>query len=215
MPDGKVGIGSATPKAILDVTSFIENGALGAVFGRLPEGNGSNSGTFLGVRGYGTQPIDSKSFAIEHSFYGQTNSSINFFRGDGASGGFVTINTDTNIERVRIDSDGNVGIGIAPSFKLHVVGDVRGNRFISNTQTYADFVFEDDYQLTPLSEVEQFIKKNKHLPDVPAEAEVMENGIDLAAMNVKLLQKVEELTLYIIEQNKRIEALEKKESAKE
>jgi hypothetical protein len=102
---------------------------------------------------------------------------------------------------------GNVGVGItSPTHKLHVAGSARATSFISNTQTYADFVFEDSYQLTPLSEVEQFIKKNKHLPEVPTEKEVMENGMDLAAMNVKLLQKVEELTLYLIGQNKQIEA---------
>jgi hypothetical protein len=91
---------------------------------------------------------------------------------------------------------------------------LRAKNFVSDTQTYADFVFKDDYQPPSLNQVEQFIKDNKHLPNIPTEAEVMENGMDLAAMNVKLLQKVEELTLYIIEQNKRIEALEKKEASK-
>jgi hypothetical protein len=76
------------------------------------------------------------------------------------------------------------------------------------TNVWADFVFNSDYRLRPLSEVERFIKENNHLPDVPTETEVKDNGINLAEMNAKLLQKIEELTLYVIEQQKRIELLE-------
>lgn len=112
--------------------------------------------------------------------------------------------------RIYINSSGNVGIGTTgPTYKLHVNGDTRSNRFISNTNTYADFVFEDDYRLAPLSEVEKYIKKNNHLPDIPSEAEAKKNGVDLQEMQAKLLQKIEELTLYVIEQNKRIDALQK------
>ena len=57
----------------------------------------------------------------------------------------------------------------------------------------------------PLSELEAFIQKNGHLPNLPTEAEVMENGVNLAEMNVKLLEKVEELTLYVIELEKKID----------
>lgn len=113
---------------------------------------------------------------------------------------------------------GHVGIGTpSPSHKLHVEGDVRAHRFISNTNTYADFVFEDQYRLALLSEVEEFIKANYHLPGIPSETEAKANGIDLQEMQAKLLQKIEELTLYVIElkrenenQQKRIEKLETK-----
>lgn len=74
---------------------------------------------------------------------------------------------------------------------------------------WADFVFEKNYKLMPLNDVEEFYKKNKHLPDVPSEKEVKENGINTAEMDATLLQKIEELTLYMVEQNKRIEKLEK------
>ena len=70
---------------------------------------------------------------------------------------------------------------------------------------WADFVFADDYALPTLESVESHIKANRHLPGVPSEAEVMEEGIDLAKMDAVLLQKVEELTLYMIEQNKQLE----------
>jgi len=80
-----------------------------------------------------------------------------------------------------------------------------------------DYVFEESYNLRPLEEVESFVKTNKHLPEIPKEAEIKSKGLDLTEMNLKLLQKVEELTLYIIEQNKvnlaqekRIKLLEEK-----
>lgn len=73
---------------------------------------------------------------------------------------------------------------------------------------WADFVFEKDYKLTPLKVLEQYINTNKHLPGVPSAIEVESNGVNLAENNTLLLQKIEELTLYLIEQNKRIEKLE-------
>jgi hypothetical protein len=75
---------------------------------------------------------------------------------------------------------------------------------------WADFVFEPSYKLRSLTEVSEYIKINKHLPDVPSTAEVNQQGIDLAETQAILLQKIEELTLYVIEQNKKIEKLEKK-----
>jgi hypothetical protein len=74
----------------------------------------------------------------------------------------------------------------------------------------ADFVFEDNYHLKDLSEVEAFIKTNKHLPEIPSAAEMEEAGVNLAEMNKLLLMKVEELTLYVIEKDKEVESLELK-----
>jgi hypothetical protein len=80
----------------------------------------------------------------------------------------------------------------------------------NDQQNWADYVFADDYALRPLSEVESFIKKNKHLPEIPSAEEVHKDGVDLAEMDAKLLQKIEELTLYVIEQQKEIERLKKR-----
>ena len=71
-------------------------------------------------------------------------------------------------------------------------------------------VFEEDYKLPTLNQVESFIKVNKHLPDIPSAKEVKENGIGVSEMMAKQIQKIEELTLYVIAQNKKIEGLEKK-----
>jgi len=67
---------------------------------------------------------------------------------------------------------------------------------------WSDFVFEQDYRLMPLNEVEQFIARNGHLPDIPSGKEVEENGLQLASMQTKMMQKIEELTLYVIELKK-------------
>ena len=79
----------------------------------------------------------------------------------------------------------------------------------------ADFVFEEDYDLRSIKEVESFIKDNGHLPDIPPAEDVETHGMKVGDMNTRLLQKIEELTLYIIQQEKRITELEEKlESSK-
>ena len=77
-------------------------------------------------------------------------------------------------------------------------------------QNWPDFVFEKDYDLPSLSAVEDFINENKHLPNVPSATDIRISEISLGDMNATLLRKIEELTLYIIEQDKRIEKLENK-----
>jgi len=79
-----------------------------------------------------------------------------------------------------------------------------------STSSWADFVFKKDYSLMPLNKVETYVKVNSHLPGVPSADEVAKDGIDVENMDVKLLQKIEELTLYAIQQQKRIDDLEKK-----
>ncbi|HLO89811.1 MAG TPA: fibronectin type III domain-containing protein [Lentimicrobium sp.] len=104
---------------------------------------------------------------------------------------------------------GNVGIGTTPnsSYKLSVNGNIRAKEIIVETG-WSDFVFEEGYNLASLKEVEDYIKLNGHLKDIPDAEEVQANGIGLARMNKLLLMKIEELTLYVIESNKRIENLQ-------
>jgi hypothetical protein len=113
------------------------------------------------------------------------------------------------------NSAGNVGIGTtAPgTYKLAVEGTIGARRLQIKQTSWADFVFAPGYALPDLDETESYIKENQHLPGIPSATEVQKEGIDVGDMNKQLLQKVEELTLYIIEQNKRITALEKSNMA--
>lgn len=81
---------------------------------------------------------------------------------------------------------------------------------IAPVSSWADFVFDNTYKLKPLSEVEKYIQTNKHLPDVPSEEEVSKEGYSQHDLNKALLQKIEELTLYVIKQDKEINALKTK-----
>lgn len=114
----------------------------------------------------------------------------------------------------NILTDSNIGIGTnlftdgLDNYRLSVNGAVRAHRVKVYT-TWADFVFEDGYQLPTLEEVEKHINEKGHLKDIPSAEEVEKNGIELGEMNKLLLQKVEELTLYIIEMNKELEEVKK------
>lgn len=78
---------------------------------------------------------------------------------------------------------------------------------LKGTADWADYVFEPSYQLMPLEKVESFVKENKHLPNVPSAEEMSKNGLDVSQTSAKLMEKIEELTLYMIEMNKEIKAL--------
>ncbi|TND08271.1 MAG: hypothetical protein FD123_2413 [Bacteroidetes bacterium] len=113
--------------------------------------------------------------------------------------------------------DGSTFTSMPGTYKLYVDDGILTEKVrvaVYGSGSWADYVFAPGYRLRPLSEVEQFIQTNKHLPEVPSADDVVEKGIDVASMDATLLKKVEELTLYIIEQNKRIEKLEKERGRK-
>jgi len=104
--------------------------------------------------------------------------------------------------------NGNVGIGISnPKNKLDVKGTIHSQEVKVDMLEWSDFVFKKEYNLPTLEQVEKHIAEKGHLENIPSEEEVLKNGINLGEMNAKLLQKIEELTLYIIEQDKKTENL--------
>jgi hypothetical protein len=123
--------------------------------------------------------------------------------------------SDTSVFSIRY---GRVGIGTVnnfPDYKLSVNGKVLCTELKVRLRTsWSDYVFNDDYCLKPLSEVEKFISANRHLPEVPTAREVAENGFNVGEMNALLLKKIEELTLYIIALQKEVEQLKAKTDAR-
>ncbi len=106
-----------------------------------------------------------------------------------------------------LDNNGNVGIGTTnPTYPLSVNGTVRAKEVIVDTG-WSDYVFKPEYHLASLHEVAGTIEKEGHLPGIPSAHEVAEHGISVGDMQAKLLAKVEELTLYVIDQEKRQERL--------
>jgi hypothetical protein len=128
----------------------------------------------------------------------------------GASPGY-SIYFSTNYEPVMmITNTGNVGIGTSnPAYKLSVNGTIQSKEVIVQTG-WSDYVFDKNYQLRSLNEVDNYINQNKHLPDVPSANEVENNGVKVAQMDSILIKKIEELTLYVIDQNKQIQQLQQK-----
>ncbi len=118
----------------------------------------------------------------------------------------------SNVIISDVETGGKVGIGRYPTlYKLEVNGTMKANEVIVETG-WADYVFDKKFSLKPLSEVAKFINENKHLPDVPSAEEIQKNGAKLSELTTKMMQKIEELTLYVIEQNTEIEQLKKQVS---
>lgn len=206
--DGNVGIGTNGPGAKLDV-----NGTFRAKYNASGErkiymeapstgnhrGNGTQNATGLVYRMNNPasgDPIfqvrsqgEAVRFFVEHD--GWTGSKHNSAWFGGSKGNYFK---------------GSVGIGTtSPDAKLAVNGVVHSKEVRVDLNGWSDFVFEGDYNLPTLEEVEQHIREKGHLKDIPNAEDVEKNGVHLGEMDAKLLQKIEELTLYIIELNRKIE----------
>lgn len=150
-------------------------------------------------------------------YYSSLNSSM-IIRTQGAGnmhfdcgGQFYFRNQAGTTNLVSISQTGNVGIGVsATSFKLDVNGNTRTKEVIVDVTTPRDLVFQDDFDLPSLDYVAQYITKHKHLPGIASGEQMQKDGLALSEHSMDVLQKVEELTLYIIEQNRKIKSLEEK-----
>lgn len=155
-------------------------------------------------------------WGIEYNEYASVKG-LNFWKPSGSNnfGNYYMFLTDTG--KVSIGLDPNVAGTYNGDFKLYVAKGIMTEKIkvtLRSSSDWSDYVFEDNYNLLPLDKVEQHIEEKGHLPNVPSAEEVAKEGIDVAKMDAKLLEKIEELTLYVIEQNKRIKALETKLNTK-
>lgn len=180
---GQVGIGTSNPTTLLDISgSPAQNWIFSA-------NNTESTGHKL-YFGYGNGS--------------STNYGLYLTGGMGLAG-----QSDFAVEnKFYIMGDGSVGINTSsPTEKLSVNGKIRSKEVKVEITNWPDYVFKSDYNLKPLSELESFIKLNNHLPGIAPAQEIEKNGLELGEMNSLLLKKIEELTLYLIQQDKEMQML--------
>ena len=227
--NGFIGVGKTNPSVMFDV-----NGAFKATSATIPmiTGNTEVTGTLTanaltannanikGALSANSATIAGALAANSAIIYG-TTTIIGALTANSA-----TINGAANISGALSASSATIN-GLLTANSAEITGKITGYSLsvkntiaagkihtkeilVENTVPFPDFVFEDDYSLMNLQEVEQYIKEHKHLPAVPSAAEVEENGVNLGEMNAILIQKVEELTLYILDLQKQINELKTK-----
>ncbi len=179
--NGNVGIGATNPAFKMDVAGRM----------RLrTQADGNSAGLWL------NNPANTNTIA----FMGIADAVTTGFYGNVSGWGLI-MNTNT----------GFVGIGtLNPTSRLSVNGSIRSKEVVVETG-WADYVFDKKYKLKTLEEVEKFIEKNNHLPGIPSAAEIEKNGLPLGDTQRRMMEKIEELTLYMIELKKEIAILKTKE----
>jgi hypothetical protein len=215
-----VGIGTTSPDRQLTVEGTQALGRFRRFYGTADPFTATYAPAFLFERARGTQAAPSDILAGDYlgkvQFAGRVGGSypgygaLAFIASDTAQNGrFAFLDRDIATERVSILNTGNVGIGTtAPTERLHVVGNIR----VTGTITYGapetdipDYVFDPNYQLMTPEDLGKFVAHEKHLPNVPAASEVKEKGLNLSEFQMKLLEKIEELTIYTVQQAKTIQ----------
>lgn len=213
---GKVGIGTNYPKTKLDV----KTGPFSVYFGDALYSAPVYASSYMGFNVYrhdstwrtASDGVHNGGAVIYSNVMGDVFITTVKDNGSGSTG--QTGIGDTTIRKANLyinASTGNVGIGTtcAP-YKLSVEGKIGSREVWVKANTWCDYVFTPEYRRMPLNELEAYIQENKHLPNIPSEKEVLQEGeYSLNQATLNHLEKIEELTLYMIELNKRLEKLER------
>jgi hypothetical protein len=204
---GNVGIGTTAPASRLEVYAGSLGSTAGSTIKLLTLHNANANQNYLDVlqvRNAAGSNWDTTTTRIQQVTDASNQAYIDF---NPAGGTWGMAFGSGSYEYIRIRNGGNVGIGTTnPTQKLSVNGTIRAKEVIVDTG-WSDYVFAPDYRLAPLSEVEQHIKADGHLPGIPSATDVAAHGVTIGEMQAKLLAKIEELTLHQIEQEKAIHAL--------
>jgi hypothetical protein len=187
-PNGNVGIGTSSPAAKLDVNGAIAVNGVGVI----TSGGNDVYANVRVLRNTSTQLTDGLYLG-----YNGSGGPIRFFSNSGTN------------ELMTLTTSGYLGIGTtAPTQKLTVNGTIYGKEVkVDLNVPGPDYVFEKDHKLPSLDEIKSYIDQHKHLPEVPSAKEMEQNGINVSEMNMILLKKVEELTLFVISQKNENEEL--------
>ncbi|MBM4255391.1 MAG: hypothetical protein FJ147_05780 [Deltaproteobacteria bacterium] len=188
--DGRVGFGVVSGQGSIHIGGAATDDIFNGIGPNLAAGPAFNFGYSGGSFGRGSGFFNVRPDAAEIS----PNPSLRF--------------ATANVQRMIIDREQRVGIGLVgtnpiPTQRLDVNGNIRASgSFIagSTTLTVPDYVFASDYKLRPLKDVATFVAQNRHLPEIPPAHEIQARGVDLSEMQMLLLKKIEELTLYTLQQ---------------
>jgi hypothetical protein len=205
-PTGYLGIGTITPTAQLHTTAGVRFQGLTADNTQtkiiVSDANGNlflRDASTIGSGGLSGWNLGGNSFTSIQSF--------------GTTANYDLPIITNNTEKMRVGANGNVGIGTInindPNNKLFVETGIRTRKITVDQATWPDYVFDSTYQLLPLIKLESYIQQYRHLPEIITSAQVKSEGVNLGDNQALMLKKIEELTLYVIEQQKKIDELQK------
>lgn len=221
---GNIGIGVTSPVSLLNVSgsgsnangiAYIQSSDAGArgtlirtgFYGYTSQDNSGGYYQSWGMRLNGSDNLWYRTYTSANNYlpYTELTTGGTIVFGGAASNLTTDANPTLNPSMTINVGTGNVGIGsVNPQNKLDVNGTIHSKSVLVDLNGWSDYVFKKDYQLLPLSEVKTYIDQNQHLPGIPSEQEMIKNGLNVSEMNKVLTKKVEELTLYLIEQNKQL-----------
>lgn len=224
LANGNLGLGTTNPTAALHLVTGVGTNQTPPII-KLDRNDGTNQSALLtvglssnGFTNFSGMGGGTAYFKVEDP-YGNTPQPDMAFSTNNIAPQLIiknngTIGLGTNSPSAGLDvQNGTVRIGNVNTpngYKLYVEQGILTEKVkvaVASSLAWADYVFANDYKLKPLAEVEAFIKENKHLPNVPSANELVNEGIDLGKMQATQMEKIEELTLYIIEMKKEIETL--------